>query len=372
VVAVGTRPEVIKMAPVVAALAAADRLRPVLLSTGQQADLLTTALADFRLTPDHALGVMTAGQTPAAVAARVLDRLPAVLEQEKPTAVLVQGDTTTALAVGLGAFYAGVPVGHVEAGLRTHDLANPFPEEANRQVLARLARWHFAPTAAAAANLRREGVPDDRTHVTGNTGIDALMGVLRKDEGAGRRQEEGSDRTSSLLLPPSSFVLLTLHRRESFGEPLRQVLAGLLDFLEGEPAATAVWPVHPNPAVQELAAAFAHPRLTRVPPQDYPAFARLLAGCRAVLTDSGGVQEEAPSLGKRVLVARDTTERPEAVLGGRNVLVGRDRRKVFEGLQAAWAEPPYVGPLPAPNPFGDGNAAGRVVAVLREQCSTRS
>ena len=347
-VVVGTRPEAIKLAPVVKALADEPWLVPVLLSTGQHTDLLASALAAFGLTPAHDLGVMTAGQTPTAVVARVLDRLPAVLAEVNPAAVLVQGDTTTALAAGLAAFYAGVPVGHVEAGLRTHDLANPFPEEANRQLLGRLARWHFAPTAAAAAHLRAEGITDG-VSVVGNTGVDALLDV------AGRAE------------PRPCGVLVTLHRRESFGDPLRQVLGGLADFLEATPDASAVWTVHPNPAVEAAAAEFAHPRLTLMPPQGYTEFARLMAGCRLILTDSGGVQEEAPSLGKRVLVARDATERPEAVAAGLNRLVGRDRRRVATELARAWAEPSYAGPLPAPNPYGDGQAAGRIAAVLRAE-----
>ena len=269
-----------------------------------------------------------------------------MLAEVKPAAVLVQGDTTTALAAGLAAFYAGVPVGHVEAGLRTHNLANPFPEEANRQLLSRLARWHFAPTDAAAAHLRAEGVTAG-VSVVGNTGVDALLDVVGRAE------------------PQRCGVLVTLHRRESFGDPLRQVLGGLVDFLDATPDASAVWTVHPNPAVGAAAAAFAHPRLSLIPPQGYAEFARLMAGCRLVLTDSGGVQEEAPSLGKRVLVARDTTERPEAVDAGLNRLVGRDRRRVAEELARAWAEPPYSGPLPAPNPYGDGKAAGRIAETLR-------
>lgn len=347
-VVVGTRPEAIKLAPVVRALAAEPGLCPVLLSTGQHTDLLDSALTAFGLTPAHSFGVMTAGQTPTAVAARVLDRLPAVLADVRPAAVLVQGDTTTALAAGLAAFYAGVPVGHVEAGLRTHDLANPFPEEANRQLLGRLARWHFAPTAAAADNLRAEGVTGG-VSVVGNTGVDALLDVVGRDD------------------PEPGGVLVTLHRRESFGEPLRAVLAGLVDFLAATPDATALWPVHPNPAVGAASAEFAHPRLMLTEPKGYAEFARLMAGCRLILTDSGGVQEEAPSLGKRVLVARDTTERPEAVAAGLNRLVGRDRGRVAAELARAWAEPPYAGPLPAPNPYGDGKAAGRIAAALRAE-----
>ena len=221
---VGTRPEAVKLAPVHRALAAAGR-PAVLVSTGQHADLLADALAAFGLTPDHDLRVMTAGQSPAAVAARVLDRLPAVLAAVGPAAVLVQGDTTTALAAGLAAFYAGVPVGHVEAGLRTHDLTSPFPEEANRQLLSRLARWHFAPTEASAANLRAEGVPADRVSVVGNTGVDALLWIAECGTRNAESQPEAPNRADrvrsaiphSEFRTPHSFVLVTLHRRESFG-----------------------------------------------------------------------------------------------------------------------------------------------------------
>lgn len=350
VVVVGTRPEAIKLAPVCRSLAVAE-LTPVLVSTGQHADLLAGALAAFGLTPAHDLKVAVPGQTPAGVVARVLDRLTPLLTELRPVAVLVQGDTATALAGGLAGFYAGVPVGHVEAGLRTHDLSHPFPEEAHRQLVARVSRWHFAPTQAAAAHLAAEGIPTDRVTVTGNTGIDALLAVLASDTPA----PSGSP-----------FVLVTLHRRESFGAPLRAVLGGLRDFLDSHPDARAVWPVHPNPAVAEAAAEVLAgcDRVERVLPMGYRDFAAALACCRLVLTDSGGVQEEAPSLGKRVLVARDETERPEAVTAGLNRLVGTDRSRVATELARAWAEPGYSGPFPAPNPYGDGRAADRVASVL--------
>lgn len=351
-VVVGTRPEAVKMAPVVRALATTDCLRPVLVSTGQHRDLLATALSDFALTPDFELDVMTAGQTPAATMARILDKLPDVFHATDPAVVLVQGDTTSALAAGLAAFYHRIPVGHVEAGLRTDDFDHPFPEEANRQLVDRISRWCFAPTDAARQNLLRENIPADRIVITGNTAIDALMDVLR-------------DRNHSESAGP--YVLVTLHRRESFGGPLRAVASGLLDFLRTTPNARAVWTVHPNPAIRQLLqdVLAESDRVTLLPPQGYPAFARLVAGCRVILTDSGGVQEEAPSLGKRVLVARETTERPEAVATGQNRLIGRSRQRVAEELARAWGEPAYTGPLPAVNPFGDGMAAGRVVERLR-------
>ena len=342
------------MAAVHRALAAHPRLTPVLVSTGQHTDLLRTALDAFGLTPDHELRVMTPAQSLAATAARILDRFTALLGELRPAAVLVQGDTTTALAAGLAAYYSGVPVGHVEAGLRTYDLDNPFPEEANRQMVDRISRWCFPPTPESRDHLLAERIPGDRIHVTGNTGIDGLLWAL--------------DRAAP---PPVNepFVLMTLHRRESFGEPLREVLAGLLDFLHRTPDARVVWPVHPNPVVGAIAdeVLAGHERVVRIPPQEYLAFAGLMATCRMILTDSGGIQEEAPSLGKRVLVARETTERPEAVRTGQNRLVGRARGRVCEELVRAWGEPEYVGPRPAPNPYGNGDASQRIAAVLANE-----
>jgi UDP-N-acetylglucosamine 2-epimerase (non-hydrolysing) len=350
-VVVGTRPEAIKMAPVYRALSAADRLRPVLVSTGQHTDLLRTALASFDLRPDHELAVMTAGQSLSGAASRILDRFGRLLSELAPAAVLVQGDTTTAFAAGLAAYYAEVPVGHVEAGLRTHDHRHPFPEEGNRQMVDRISRWYFAPTPASRDNLLAERIDPARVIVTGNTGVDALLWAVER---AGP--------------PPAGdpYVLVTLHRRESFGEPLGDILGGLLDFLAANPSARAAWPVHPNPEVGKVADAVlgGHPRVDRIPPQEYLAFARLMAGSRVILSDSGGVQEEAPSLGVRVLVAREVTERPEAVTAGLNRLVGRSRRRVADELSRAWAEPPYAGPRPAANPYGDGTASRAVASIL--------
>jgi len=353
VVVVGTRPEAIKLAPVYRALAKVPQLTPVLVSTGQHTDLLRTALEVFTLKPDYELKVMTPAQSLATTAARILERFTLVLEELQPAAVLVQGDTTTAFAAGLAAFYAGIPVGHVEAGLRTGDLANPFPEEANRQMVARVCQWCFAPTPQSRDNLLAERIPAQRIHVTGNTGIDALL------ESLGELQPRPS---------PRPIVLMTLHRRESFGEPLREILLGVLDFLHATPEARVIWPVHPNPAVMPLIneVLAQTDRVERIPPQGYRVFAELLASSRLILTDSGGIQEEAPSLGKRVLVARDTTERPEAVQTGQNRLIGRNRSRVAEELRRAWVEPTYAGPIPAPNPYGDGQASRRLVEILAQ------
>ncbi len=339
------------MAPVWRALDKHPGLEPVLISTGQHRELLETALAPLGLAPDHELSIMSEGQTLNDVCARVFERLPPLLERIRPDALLVQGDTTTSLAAALCAYHLRIPVGHVEAGLRTYDHDHPFPEEANRQLADRLCRWCFAPTEGARQHLISERIEPGIIHVTGNTAVDSLLWIL------------GTIETPE---PDDPYLLITLHRRESFGEPLRDLLGAVLDFLDRVPDATALWPVHPNPnvtrAAEELLGGMERIRI--VPALDYAAFARTLYNCRIVLTDSGGIQEEAPSLGKITLVARETTERPEALEGGRNRLVGRDRHRVAAALVDAWAEEPYDGPLPASNPYGDGKAGERIAEIL--------
>ena len=340
------------MAPVYRALAMTG-IEPVLISTGQHLELLRTALRPLELVPDHELEIMTPDQTPASVAARVLDRLPPLLDAIRPDAVLVQGDTTSAFATAFVAYHQRIPVGHVEAGLRTFDDRNPFPEEINRQMIARLTRWSFAPTALSRTHLLAEHIAEERIFVTGNTAVDALVWMVSR---APRPPVRGP------------YLLVTLHRRESFGEPLRDVLAAISDFLDRERDASVVWPVHPNPRVKAVAEQVFgdHPGVELVAPLDYDVFAPMLAGARLVLSDSGGVQEEAPSFGKIVLVAREVTERPEALVG-LNRLVGRDRATIRDALVAAWHEPPYVGPIPAPNPYGDGHAGERIASILARE-----
>ena len=338
------------MAPVYRAVARAGRFTPVLVSTGQHRELAESALGPLELEPDHRLDVMSPGQTLNQITARVIDGIAPLLERIAPAAVLVQGDTTTVLAAAIAAYHLKLPIGHVEAGLRTYDHDNPFPEEANRQLVDRLSTWCFVPTEGARRNLLAERIPEDRVHVTGNTVIDALLWA------AGR---------SRTTCAPGT-VLCTLHRRESFGAPLREILRGLRDFLDLTPSARVLWPVHPNPNVvaaarEELGA---HPRVALVDPLGYLDLAGALASSALVLTDSGGLQEEGPSLGKIVLVARDNTERPEALLGGRNRLVGRSREGVRRALIEAFAEPPHGGPFPAPSPFGDGRAGERIAEIL--------
>jgi len=347
---VGTRPEAIKMAPVFRALSRSRSLQPTLISSGQHRELLHGALAALELVADHDLGIMREDQSPSDVMSGVFQRLPELLRRLSPSAVVVQGDTTTALAASLVAFNSRIPVAHVEAGLRTHDLDQPFPEEANRQLVDRLATWCFAPTATAAENLAAERIAQERVHVTGNTSVDSLDWAV--------------SRTRYRCESPS--VLLTLHRRESFGGALEEILLGVRDFLDATPDAWLLWPVHPNPAVLEAAQRIlpSHPRLRRVEPLSHLDLVGAMSTCRVILTDSGGIQEEAPSLGKTVLVARDQTERVEALEHARSRLVGRARDEIRVALSEAWRAAPYTGPVPAPNPYGDGHAAERIVEIL--------
>lgn len=350
-VVVGTRPEAIKMAPVQRALAQASDFKPILVSSGQHRELLHGALSSLELRADVDFSVMQPGQTLNTVLARVVEGFDRLWQADRPDVVLVQGDTTTAFGAAVAAYHLRIPVGHVEAGLRTWDHDNPFPEEANRQLIARLATWSFAPTEGARENLLAERVAAERIHVTGNTAVDALLWAVAR---------------SPARIAPGT-LLVTLHRRESFGAPLEAILRGIRDFLEATPGARALWPVHPNPEVRRVAEACLSglDRFERCDPFEYLPFAGVLASARLVVSDSGGIQEEAPSLGKRVLVARETTERPEAVEIGWNRLVGRTREGVREALLEAWARPEWTGAVPAPNPYGDGRAADRIVAALR-------
>jgi len=307
--------------------------------------------------PDVSLDLMEEGQEPARVVSRVIDHVVPLLRQMAPRAMIVQGDTSTVLGAALAAWYLRIPIAHVEAGLRTGDLGDPFPEEGNRQLVDRLATWLFAPTPLAATNLAAEGLPANRVEVTGNTAVDEILVAAQK---------------GGTPLPPGT-ILVTLHRRESFGGPMEAILGGLGDFLAAVPEARAVWALHPNPEMRRLAASRTDlDRLSIVRPMSYLDFAAALRSCRMVLTDSGGVQEEAPTFGVPCLVARDVTERPEAVLAGSNRVVGRTREGVHDALLEAWAAPPWTGPVPAPNPYGDGRAAERVARRLeKDLCEQR-
>jgi UDP-N-acetylglucosamine 2-epimerase (non-hydrolysing) len=363
---IGTRPEAIKMAPVVLAARATPGLACALCATAQHRDLLDQVLAVFGLTPDEDLNLMTPGQTLAALTARAVEGLDAVFARLRPDLVLVQGDTTTVLSAALAAFYQRIPVAHVEAGLRTGDLSAPWPEEANRALTARLAALHFAPTERARQNLFREGIPAERVLVTGNTGIDALFWV---------RSRTGGGQPPSAP-PPSGrrTVLITSHRREAFGRPFEDVCQAIADLAGRFPDVEFVYPVHPNPNVQRPVQALlgnpADPRLSAgnvrlIAPLEYAAFVRAMDSCTLILTDSGGVQEEAPSLGKPVLVLREVTERPEAVEAGTVRVVGTNRELIVREVTRLLTDPDaYRKMSRAHNPYGDGRAAGRIVAAV--------
>jgi UDP-N-acetylglucosamine 2-epimerase len=358
----GTRPEAIKMAPVMRALAApSSGLEPVVCVTDQHREMLDQVLRFFDVTADHRLGVMRPGQTPSEVAARVLERLPAVIDDVRPAGVLVQGDTTTTVAAALAAFHARVPVGHVEAGLRTNRLDSPFPEEANRRLTTVTARWHFAPTPEARENLLREHVTASHVVVTGNPGVDALMWAVERlgDRQVGPRLLAAATRR---------LVLVTAHRRESFGAPFVELCRALRELAERNPDVELVYPVHLNPQVQEPVRRIlrAHPRIHLLPPVGYAELVDLLRRCHLVLTDSGGIQEEAPSLGKPVLVLRDTTERGEGIAAGTARLVGTSRRRIVAETERLLGDAAaYEAMARAHNPYGDGRASERIVRVLR-------
>jgi UDP-N-acetylglucosamine 2-epimerase (non-hydrolysing) len=360
---VGTRPEAIKMAPVVRELARHSGVFDARVCvTGQHRQMLDGVLDLFGIRPDHDLAVMRPGQTPGGVTAAVLVGLEPVLAAERPDWVLVQGDTTTAMTAALAAYYARVRVGHIEAGLRTADKWQPFPEEINRRVVGVVADAHFAPTDWAAGNLLREGVPAERVVVTGNTVIDAIREVAR------RPFDLAGTPLAGLPLGEAPVIAVTAHRRENFGRGMAEICAGLRAVAERYPDVHLVYPVHLNPNVQEpvrrLLGGLANVHL--LPPLDYRPMVWLLDRCRLVITDSGGLQEEAPGLGKPTLVLRATTERPEGVEAGTVRLVGADRGRILAETSRLLDDPvAYAAMARAVNPYGDGRAAGRIAAALR-------
>jgi UDP-N-acetylglucosamine 2-epimerase len=363
---VGTRPEVIKMAPVYIELRKNTNFGVRLCVTGQHSSLLELALKDFGLTPDYSLEIMEHGQTLAQLTSKGILSLEKVLEQEQPGVVLVHGDTTTTLAASMAAFYAQIPLGHVEAGLRTHNLSAPFPEELNRQIVSRIATWNFAPTELARENLLEEGVEPRSIYVTGNTVIDSLIEIL--NSGTNESLELIDIRSGSPLTPYlKQFVMVTLHRRENLGAALHEILDGVRRLATTNPSIEFVFPVHPNTAVRDSAErALRNIRnVLLIEPLSYQSFTQLLSVCLFVISDSGGIQEEAVALGRRILVARETTERSEGLASGLIQLVGASSQLVFECGQKLLSEPGLntnVGV--AQNPFGDGKAAERISSVL--------
>jgi UDP-N-acetylglucosamine 2-epimerase (non-hydrolysing) len=356
-VVVGTRPEAIKMAPVVTALRREPWAEVRILATAQHREMLDQVFAAFGLTPDVDLDIMRPDQSLPELTARLLLALDRVLADEAPDVVLAQGDTTTVMAVAMAAFYRRIPLGHVEAGLRTGDLRNPFPEEMNRVLAGRLARWHFAPTAESRDNLLAEGLDPASIHLTGNTVIDALLQVARMDTPLPVEVPEGR-----------RLVLVTAHRRENFGAPFLEVCHAIRDLADAHPDIHVLYPVHPNPNVSGPAQRIlgGHPSITLCPPLDYLGFVAAMKRAYLILTDSGGVQEEAPALGKPVLVMRRETERPEAVAEGVVKLVGPDRTAILEEAGRLLRDPrAYAAMAKGASPYGDGFAASRIADILR-------
>jgi UDP-N-acetylglucosamine 2-epimerase (non-hydrolysing) len=361
----GTRPEAIKMAPVVKALAAEPRLRSTVCVTGQHREMLDQVLDVFSIRPDFDLQMMRPGQDLTDVTVAVLTGLREVLRTARPDVVLVHGDTTTTLAASLASYYERIPVGHVEAGLRTGNIYSPWPEEINRKVAGAITEYHFAPTASARENLLREGVPTGKIVVTGNTVIDALLDVvgrIRDD----RALQQQFDERFGFLDRSKRMILVTGHRRESFGDGFERICESLA-ILARRPDVEIVYPVHLNPNVRGPvhAALASSDRVHLIEPLEYLPFVYLMDRAMIVVTDSGGVQEEAPSLGKPVLVMRETTERPEAVDAGTVKLVGTDvGRIVGEATRLLDDAQAYAAMASVQNPYGDGLAASRIVAEL--------
>lgn len=357
----GTRPEAIKMAPIIKELKKSSDIDCRVLATAQHRNLLDQVLRIFEIEPNIDLDIMRPNQGLTSLTARLLLDLEHVLFTEKPDVVLAQGDTTTVMTVALACFYHGIPFGHVEAGLRTGDMANPFPEEMNRVVAGRLAKWHFAPTESSRQNLLKEGISDSNVFVTGNTVIDALLSVV--------------DRETQLpfsLDAKKRLILVTAHRRENFGEPFKDICRAVLTLVDRNPDVEVVYPVHPNPNVKDIAFQLLgnHSRITLCEPLDYLPFIEVMRRSYLILSDSGGIQEEAPALGKPMLVLRRETERPEAVDAGVVKLVGHGADCIINEAQVLLDdEVAYRRMACGASPYGDGHSAERIVKVIKDYFS---
>ncbi|WP_214000022.1 UDP-N-acetylglucosamine 2-epimerase (non-hydrolyzing) [Arsukibacterium sp.] len=365
----GTRPEAIKMAPLVNLLKDDSEIDSRVCVTGQHREMLDQVLSLFAIEPEYDLAIMKSGQDLYDVTTSILLKIKPVLRDFQPDIVLVHGDTSTTFAAALACYYEKIAVGHVEAGLRTGNIYSPWPEEANRKLTGAITRLHFAPTDTSAANLLAENVSADTIVVTGNTVIDALLQVVNKIG-----QDDKLNGAFAQQFPYGQhgrrLILVTGHRRESFGDGFEQICAALADVAKAFPDCDIVYPVHLNPNVREpvyrLLSDVSNVHL--IPPQDYLPFVYLMSNATIVLTDSGGIQEEAPSLGKPVLVMRDTTERPEAVSAGTVKLVGTDRQKIVEQVSRLLTDNEYYQSMSfAHNPYGDGKACQRIVTAIKQQ-----
>lgn len=353
----GTRPEAIKMCPLVNELKKRDSLKTVVCVTGQHRQMLDAVLGAFDVVPDYDLSIMKSGQTLFDITTMILERIKEVLEKESPDVVLVHGDTSTTFVTALACFYLQIPVGHVEAGLRTYNIYSPYPEEFNRQAVGIIARYNFAPTQMSSDNLIREGKDPSTIYITGNTAIDALQTTVR-DDYSHPELEWASD---------SRLILITAHRRENLGEPMVHMFRAIRRIIDDHPDVKAIYPIHMNPAVRSVAEAElgGDERIRIIEPLDVLDFHNFLARSYMILTDSGGIQEEAPSLGKPVLVMRDTTERPEGIAAGTLKLVGTDEEVIFDNFRRLLDDPAaYEAMSKASNPYGDGHACERIADIL--------
>lgn len=353
----GTRPEAIKMCPLVRELKTRNNVQTLVCVTGQHRQMLDQVLDAFQVTPDYDLSIMKQGQTLFDITTNILNRIRDVLEEVCPDVVLVHGDTSTTFVTALACFYLQIPVGHVEAGLRTYHIYSPYPEEFNRQAVGILSRYHFAPTELSRENLLKEGKDPSTIFVTGNTAIDALKTTVRQDYSHPQLQWAQGSR----------LILITAHRRENLGEPMKNMFRAIRRVMAEHPDVKAIYPIHMNPLVRQTANEIlsGEDRIRIIEPLEVLDFHNFLARCHLVLTDSGGIQEEAPGLGKPVLVMRDTTERPEGIAAGTLKLVGTDEEVIYRSFKQLLEDPAeYARMSTASNPYGDGFACKRIADVL--------
>lgn len=357
----GTRPEAIKMAPLLNNLKKDENYDLIITVTAQHREMLDQVLNLFSLEADYDLNIMQERQTLSELTSRIISKLDKILKKEKPNLLLVHGDTTSTFVGALGSFYQQIKIAHVEAGLRTHNKYSPFPEEMNRQLTGVLADLHFAPTKKAKNNLLLENISEEKIFVTGNTVIDALLSVVDKDYQFQNKTLKNIDFENKKV------VLLTAHRRENLGEPMENIFRAVRDLTEKVKDVEIIFPVHLNPVIRELSKKMlsANKNIHLIEPLDYLPFANLMARADLVLTDSGGIQEEAPSLAKPVLVLRDTTERPEAVEAGTVIKVGTDYNNIYrESIKLLTDDKEYQKRATAVNPYGDGKAVNRIISAL--------
>ena len=355
----GTRPEAIKMCPLVNELKKREELQTVVCVTGQHRQMLDMVLEAFDVRPDYDLSIMKDKQTLFDVTTNILNRIKEVLEKEKPDVVLVHGDTSTTFVTALACFYLQIPVGHVEAGLRTYNIYSPYPEEFNRQAVSIISKFNFAPTELSKQNLLKEGKNPDSIYVTGNTAIDALKTTVR--ENYTHPELEWAD--------GSRLIMITAHRRENLGEPMRHMFKAIRRVMDEHPDVKAIYPIHMNPVVREIANEYLgdDDRIHIIEPLDVLDFHNFLSRSYLILTDSGGIQEEAPSLGKPVLVMRDTTERPEGIAAGTLKLVGTEEETIYQEFSRLLSDKDeYEAMSKASNPYGDGHACERIADILEE------